>query len=283
MAFTALAVLVEPCVAATAASAPELEEGRALYEGRHPALSATLPGASHAALPVQQAACVATTGPAGSGSFEGEAAVPPISSGLLARPFDPATTRRYGPAARPGEEGGLRVRPAYDAAALHRLLTEGRTPDGRVLGPLMPRYALRLRHGASLLAFLNALGTQPTPGVDDDVVHFATITGDDVPSPDAADALAAAPVHRAQERADARRRTAARRRPPYRARDVRALPALGTAPLGAARRAQRLAAATGRAVRGAPGCSRCCPAAATATGRRCTSSARASDCRTCSR
>lgn len=182
MAFTAFAVLVGPCVAATAApSAPELEEGRALYEGRHPALSATLPGASHAALPVQQAACVACHRPSGLGSFEGEAAVPPISSGLLARPFDPATTRRYGPAARPGEEGGLRVRPAYDAAALHRLLTEGRTPDGRVLGPLMPRYALELRHSASLLAFLNALGTQPTPGVDDDVVHFATITGDDVP------------------------------------------------------------------------------------------------------
>lgn len=166
---------------ATSATSAAFEEGRALYEGRHPGLSATLRGASSAAVPTEQAACVNCHRPSGLGSFEGEAVVPPISSGLLSRPFDPATTRRYGVALRPGDEGGLRVRPAYDAAALQRLLTEGRTPDGRALGPLMPRYALEPQHSAALLAFLDGLGTQATPGVEGDVVHFATITTDEVP------------------------------------------------------------------------------------------------------
>jgi len=162
--------------------ASPFEEGRALYEGRHPALVATLRGASQTPLPAQQAACVSCHRPSGLGSFEGEAVVPPIASGLLSRPFDPATTRRYGPPGRPGDAGAPRMRPAYDAAALHRLLTEGHAPDGRALGALMPRYAaLEPRHSAALLAFLEGLGTQPTPGVDDHVVHFATITSDDVP------------------------------------------------------------------------------------------------------
>jgi len=162
--------------------ASPFEEGRALYEGRHPALVATLRGASQTPLPAQQAACVSCHRPSGLGSFEGEAVVPPIASGLLSRPFDPATTRRYGPPGRPGDAGAPRVRPAYDAAALHRLLTDGHAPDGRALGALMPRYgALEPRHSTALLAFLEGLGTQPTPGVDDHVVHFATITSDDVP------------------------------------------------------------------------------------------------------
>ena len=200
---------------ATAATSAAFEEGRALYEGRHPGLSATLRGAPSVAVPTAQAACVSCHRPSGLGSFEGEAVVPPISSGLLTRPFDPATTRRYGVTLRPGDEGGLRVRPAYVAAALHRLLTEGRTPDGRALGPLMPRYALEPRHSEALLAFLDGLGTQPTPGVEDDVVHFATITTDDVP-----EAQARQLVHllqhfvarkNAQTRGEEQRRAVARR------------------------------------------------------------------------
>ena len=90
---------------ATAATSAAFEEGRALYEGRHPGLSATLRGAPSVAVPTAQAACVSCHRPSGLGSFEGEAVVPPISSGLLTRPFDPATTRRYGVTLRPGDEG----------------------------------------------------------------------------------------------------------------------------------------------------------------------------------
>lgn len=206
---------VATAAVALAAPAPDPEEGRALYEGRHAALSATLRGASQAALPAQQAACVSCHRPSGLGSFEGEAIVPPISSGLLSRPFDPATTRRYGPPGGAGAEAGPRVRPAYDTAALHRLLTEGRTPDGRMLGPLMPRYALEPRHAAALLAFLDGLGTRPTPGVDDEVVHFATITSDDVPEAQAQQVVLLLQQFiarkNAQTRGEEQRRAAARR------------------------------------------------------------------------
>ncbi|MBL8324626.1 MAG: hypothetical protein JNJ89_06665 [Rubrivivax sp.] len=186
-AFSGAAAAAQPGAASAVvgeAGHAQADEGRRLYEGTHPALVAMLPrGAALTPLPPQHAACVTCHRPSGLGSFEGEAAVPPIASGLLARPFDPATTRRYGPSTRTaGGTALLRVRPAYDAPALHRLLTEGRTPDDRDLGPLMPRYRLEPRHSAALLEHLKRLGTAPTPGVDDEVVHFATVTTDEVPA-----------------------------------------------------------------------------------------------------
>jgi hypothetical protein len=160
--------------AAAVSSAPEDAVGRQIFEGRHPALQHTTTQRDRlVVVPPEQAACTACHRPSGLGSFEGGSVVPPISSGLLARPYDPATTRRYAPSAQ------MRVRPAYDAAALHRLLSEGLTPDGRQVGDLMPRYALTPAQSAALLAHLNELGSTPTPGVDDQQVHFATITTDD--------------------------------------------------------------------------------------------------------
>ncbi len=166
--------------AAIGAWADVLDPGRALFEGRHPALrDTTLPGDAGSRVPVEQAACISCHRPSGLGSFEGGVdsgvSVPPISSGLLAAPYDPATTRRFSAGTQ------LRIRPAYDADALQRLLNEGLTPDGRMLAGLMPRYKLDRAQASSLLAHLNRLGVDPAPGVDEDVVHFATITTDDVP------------------------------------------------------------------------------------------------------
>lgn len=166
--------------AAMGARADVADPGRALFEGRHPALrETTLPGDARSRVPIEQAACVSCHRPSGLGSFEGGVdggvSVPPISSGLLAAPYDPATTRRFSAGTQ------LRIRPAYDAEALQRLLNEGVTPDGRTLAGLMPRYKLDRAQASSLLTHLNRLGVDPAPGVDDDVVHFATITTDDVP------------------------------------------------------------------------------------------------------
>jgi hypothetical protein len=186
------------------------DEGRDLYEGRHPALAMTsLRDDAASVVPREQAACSACHRPSGLGSFEGGSEVPPISAGTLARPFVPATTRRYAPAPV------LRVRPAYDAMALHRLLTEGITADGRQLGTLMPRYRLEPAHSASLLEHLNRLGTDPTPGVADDVVHFATITSDEVPASRVRDLVRLLEAFFIQKnaltRAEDQRRLAARR------------------------------------------------------------------------
>lgn len=148
--------------------------GRQLFEGSHPALRLTTTHRDRqVAVPPEQAACTACHRPSGLGSFEGGSVVPPISSGLLAQPYDPATTRRYAPS------GQMRVRPAYDSSGLHRLLVDGLTPDGLQVGGLMPRYALTQEQSKALLNYLNELGTSPTPGVDDQQVHFATITTDD--------------------------------------------------------------------------------------------------------
>ncbi len=150
------------------------DPGRQLFEGGHPALqTATLATDRAAPVPPEQAACSSCHRPSGLGSFEGGSEVPPISSATLAAPWDPATTRRYAPSAR------LRVRPAYDAAALQRLLTEGRTPDGLQLATLMPRYRVSLPDSAALLEHLNRLGTDATPGVDEETVHFATVVAGD--------------------------------------------------------------------------------------------------------
>lgn len=151
--------------------------GQDLFEGRHPALrDTTLYSDGRTPVPPEQAACVNCHRPSGLGSFEGGVVVPPIASGLLAAPYDPATTRRY------SDSKQLRIRPAYDAAALHRLLTQGHTPDGQYLSGLMPRYRLTVEEAASLLDHLNRLGVDPTPGVEEAVVHFATITAGDVPA-----------------------------------------------------------------------------------------------------
>lgn len=184
--------------------------GRQLFEGGHPALrSATLPTDGRAPVPPEQAACAACHRPSGLGSFEGGSEVPPISSGTLATPWDPATTRRYAPSAR------LRVRPAYDAADLQRLLAEGRTPDGRQLTTLMPRYRLTLDDSAALLDHLNRLGTDPTPGVDDETVHFATVVAGEEGAAHAADLVAVLERffsdRNAATRAETQRRASAQR------------------------------------------------------------------------
>ncbi len=180
------AVLLALAHAGAGAGAAHADDrGRQLFEGGHPALaSASLPADHGAPVPPEQAACSACHRPSGLGSFEGGSEVPPISAGTLAVPWDPATTRRYAPSAR------LRVRPAYDAAALQRLLAEGRTPDGLQMSTLMPRYRVSLADSGALLAHLNGLGSDATPGVDDETVHFATVVAGDEGAAREADLLA---------------------------------------------------------------------------------------------
>ena len=194
-----------PALCAVAAASPPDDVGRQIFEGRHPTLlQTTLAQDPRARLPAEQAACVACHRPSGLGSFEGGSAVPPISSGTLSQPYDPATTRRYAPS------GQLRVRPAYDAAALHKLLTQGLMSDGLPVGGLMPRYDLTLAQSAALLAHLNALGSAPTPGVEETQVHFATITTDELDASQERDLLTVMTAFFTQKNAATRSETGRR-------------------------------------------------------------------------
>jgi Cytochrome c len=68
-----------------------------------------------------------------------------------------------------------RPRPAYTAESLAVLLREGLDPAGRTLDPLMPRFRLSDEETAHLAAYLAGLAAQPSPGVDGESIHFATV------------------------------------------------------------------------------------------------------------
>lgn len=68
-----------------------------------------------------------------------------------------------------------RPRPAYTAESLAVLLREGRDPAGRTLDPLMPRFRLSGEETAHLAAYLTGLAARPSPGVDGESIHFATV------------------------------------------------------------------------------------------------------------
>ncbi len=156
--------------------AADPDRGRALYEGRE-ALPAATGGSAGAG-------CVECHRPSGMGNFEGGIAVPPITGPTLFRPLDRDTGRYFGASVR------WRVRPAYDAQALARLLRTGVTPDGITLPATMPRYAIDDAQRDDLAAYLHGLSARAPPGLDGERVRVATITTPDV-EPQRRDAMLA--------------------------------------------------------------------------------------------
>jgi mono/diheme cytochrome c family protein len=150
---------------ATAAQAADVERGRALYEGR-------IAMATIASSPMS-AACSDCHRPSGMGNFEGGLAVPPIAGPMLFKPLDRDTGRFFAASSR------WRVRPAYDEAALGRLLRNGVSPDGVTIAAAMPRYRLGDTDLADLSAYLRQLSDGPPPGLDAGSVRVATITTPD--------------------------------------------------------------------------------------------------------
>ncbi len=151
---------------ASAAQGADAQRGRDLYEGRLP-LAVTATGAT------PRSACAACHRPSGMGTFEGGLAVPPVTGPTLFKAFDPDTARFFAASAR------LRVRPAYDEAALGRLLRTGVTPDGMTLAAAMPRYAIGEADLADLAAHLAGLSSRPPAGIDDETIRLATVTTPD--------------------------------------------------------------------------------------------------------
>lgn len=119
------------------------------------------------------AACVACHRRSGLGSAEGRLVVPPINGNWLSRP----RSTNVPPIA--GQPPQRVVRPPYDERSFARALREGVDPGGRLLSPLMPRYALGDADIRALYQYLGGLSSQPPPGVSPDVLHFATIVTPD--------------------------------------------------------------------------------------------------------
>lgn len=120
-----------------------------------------------------QAACVSCHRRSGLSGMEGQTLVPPVSGALLYRPREIRRKELY-----QVRSEGPGTRPAYTDATLARAIRDGADPAGRMLDPLMPRYALTDEELKPLLAYLKKLSVAPSPGVDDRAIHFATIVTD---------------------------------------------------------------------------------------------------------
>ena len=108
-----------------------------------------------------QFSCESCHGRSGMGAAEGPYVVPPVAGQFL-----------FAPSPQP-------ERPAYDRNGLAVLLRDGITPSGRVLSPeLMPRYEIGDSDVDVLMAYLENLSSANSPGVDDEVIRFATVTTD---------------------------------------------------------------------------------------------------------
>jgi mono/diheme cytochrome c family protein len=180
-----LRVLLLAAGAAWAAStwASDLSRGRALYDGSQPlAQAADAVSVAGDSAPAQ--ACVSCHRPSGLGNFEGGLGVPPIAGPTLFKALDRDTARFFHANAR------YRVRPAYDAAGLSRLLRTGVTPDGVTIHAAMPRVVIDDAQLADLVAYLRSLSATPSPGLEPDTVHLATVSTPDA-DPQRRDAMLA--------------------------------------------------------------------------------------------
>jgi len=125
-----------------------------------------------------EAACVNCHQRSGLGTTEGYAlyvTVPPVTGAYL---FHARGATTHEPVL-PYLEWMHGNRDPYTDSTLARAIRDGIDSNGRQLSPLMPRYALDDAAMASLISYLKILGSRPSPGVTDGVLHFATIVAPD--------------------------------------------------------------------------------------------------------
>ncbi len=147
--------------------------GEAIYRTGTLLSGAALHGEREAGASIEglRAACITCHRPSGLGSTEGRTVVPPIIGKYLFR----AHSTNVRDMSLPHVAGYRSTREPYSDASLAQAVREGRTPNGRVLSYLMPRYTIDDASMASLTAYLKVLSAASVPGVTDDTLHFATI------------------------------------------------------------------------------------------------------------
>ena len=135
--------------------------------------------------------CVNCHRRSGLGSTEGSIVTPANAGSKL---FQPSY---YGRDFTPSERSALPEhyraplrRPAYTEQTLAQAIRKGVDPAGRALHPVMPRYELNDSDMAILISYLKALSAEPSPGVSDSTIRFATVVSSGVPARDSAAMLA---------------------------------------------------------------------------------------------
>lgn len=172
LATAALVVLSLLAGAMPASAAGDVELGRRLY--REGLLASGQPAQARLSngltMRGEAAACSNCHRRSGYGASEGYTIVRPITGPYLFSPDDTLLKKVFGRSARPET-----LPQPYDEAGLKRSLREGIDIRGQVLGDAMPRYPLDDADADNLIAYLRTLSAEPSPGVDDSRLHFATV------------------------------------------------------------------------------------------------------------
>lgn len=155
----------------------ELELGRRIYRDGVLPSGQAMSGLVQSNVPVTagQIVCESCHRRSGLSSSEGGLFVPPVSGSILYAPRE--VKRRELWASRVEGPG---TRPAYTDETLARAIRDGVDSAGRPLDALMPRYVLSDEDIKPLVAYLKTLSTEPSPGVTDTNIHFATLVTEGV-------------------------------------------------------------------------------------------------------
>jgi hypothetical protein len=166
----------------------QFQNGKALYfDGKFSnGKNLTAHMAGGAVLQGKLAACVRCHRPSGYGINESDARTADITANTLFNPLEPR--RDYLLRSLYQERHGIiaqlnaktpRNRPAYqDEVDILKAVHEGVDTGGNTLSTLMPRYDIDLDDAISLKTFLQTLGNKFSPGVDAQVLHFATVVNE---------------------------------------------------------------------------------------------------------
>lgn len=163
-----------PAAEPGSATAAQVEAGRRLYvEGVLPS-GAPLVGLRRGAVSLSgaQAACAACHRASGMGGVEGMLRVPPINARYL---FPQAGDLHLVNVDGIRGKALARSHAPYDTASLERVLHEGFDVGGRLLGDVMPRYDLAADDRAALLAYLQQLSVDYSPGASRQKIRFAVV------------------------------------------------------------------------------------------------------------
>ncbi len=118
------------------------------------------------------AACATCHRPSGMGSVESDIQVPPITGRFLFPDEGEKPLATMDP--RIGKRMNLK-RVAHTDATLAQAMREGIGSNGHDLSVLMPRYEISDTDMGILNAYLRQLSVQPSPGVEDRTIRFATV------------------------------------------------------------------------------------------------------------
>jgi len=129
--------------------------------------------------------CVSCHLRSGLGSLEGGVITPPTTGKKLYQPLYVGTElTRSARKKVPTYFQSIAHRPAYTDETLAVALRMGVDPEGQELNSVMPRYFLDDRDAGILISYLKSLSAEPSPGVTETILHFATIVTEGVSAED---------------------------------------------------------------------------------------------------